>query len=242
MCQSSGCRAMVSAKKSATSCIMATKPARPGRGMTRSPMMITMPRSVNWQTAGSRVAPVRRARIAGPAGMVIGKPRQATGTPVPVRSRSARQTDHPAALDCLDQRGEYTRVAMREHLQTETFAEGDEVCKFAIRQLLSDRGHGHSGDARPSTCEIPVPAVRQRDNSSGPRVSIPNGRLVDRCDTKPNLGFRPVRQSEHFIEGAEVGGQGGAQQVLSDRRTSGLHQVADAACERAGRSAATPPS
>jgi len=115
---------------------------------------------------------------------------------------------------------------MGKHLQTETFAEGDEVSKFAIRQLLSDRGDGHSGDAGPSTCQIPVPAVRQRDNGSGSCVSIPNCRLVDRGDTTPDLSFRPVRQCKHFIEGAEVGRQSSAHQVLSHRRTGGLHQVA----------------
>src|SRR5687768_16432046 len=93
MCQSSGWFAIVSAKKSATSCIIATRPSLPRRCTIGSPMMIDMPFLVNWQTAGSRAAPVRRATIAGPAGMVMGCPRQDTGTPVPDRSRSAsRQT------------------------------------------------------------------------------------------------------------------------------------------------------
>ena len=72
MCQSSGRAAIVRAKKSATSWVMATSPSRPGRARTTSPKTIDIPSSVNWQTAGISAAPDRRATIAGPAGMVIG--------------------------------------------------------------------------------------------------------------------------------------------------------------------------
>ena len=173
MCQSSGCLAIVSPKKSATSCIIATRPSLPWRVGISSPMMIAIPRSLNWQTAGSRAAPVRRATIAGPAGMVIALPspqhRDTRSGEIPIRQKA----NHALAMDRVDESGKYVGVALGEYLHAETFAKGEEGGELVSRQLLDDRRDGHAGHTGPGAGQIPVPAVRQGDDSARSRVRLP---------------------------------------------------------------------
>src|SRR5690606_34353576 len=100
MCQSSGRWSSSVAKKSQTSWVISTRPARPGRCGTGSPSTTSSPGPPNRVSAGMSAAPLRRATTAGPAGRVIATGpdgvRQRTGSPVPARSRSPiRQTIRP---------------------------------------------------------------------------------------------------------------------------------------------------
>ena len=116
MCQSSGCLAIVSAKKSATSCIIAISPSLPWRGAIGSPMMIAMPSSAELANGGQQGcsgAPgnYRRAGWHGD-GMPSPGHRYAGSRQVPIR----QQADDPSAMDRVDECGEGGRVAMGDHL------------------------------------------------------------------------------------------------------------------------------
>ena len=110
---------------------------------------------------------------------------------------------------------------MGDHLQAEAFPEGNEGRVVRIGELLGDGSYRHSGHAGPGTCQIPVAAVRQGDDSSGSCISVSHGGLVDGADSTLNLGFGPSGQREHLVEVAQVRLQRGAHEVAVDGRSGG---------------------
>jgi hypothetical protein len=55
---------------------------------------------------------------------------------------------------------------MGEHLHSKAFPKGEEGCELLGRQLLDHCRHRHSGYAGPGSCQIPIAAVRQRNDSA----------------------------------------------------------------------------
>src|SRR3954471_21442393 len=105
MCQSSGCAAIEVVNASATACMaVATRSlSRPGPSTgTSGEKTSRQPRPVNWQTAGTRAAPVWAASSAAPPGIVACRPKKETGTPPLPRFRStSRQVTPPSASHSL---------------------------------------------------------------------------------------------------------------------------------------------
>src|SRR5215218_7804384 len=115
---------------------------------------------------------------------------------------------------------------MRDNLQAEALSEGNEGRVVRIGELLGYGYHRHSGNAGPSTCQIPVAAVRQGDDSSGSCVSVSYCRLVDDANSTLNLGFGPCGQCEHLVEAAQVRVERGKHEGPVNGRSGGQCQIA----------------
>ena len=206
---------------------MATSPSRPGRARDRIAEDDRHPASgCTGRPPGISAAPLRRATIAGPAGMVIGWPAQRTGTPGPLEVAIGEQADQPAPPDREDQFGDRRGIAVGQHLHPEPLPEGDEVGVLGVGQLLGDGGHRHPGEAGPGSGQIPVAAVRQRDDRSGAGVRGPQHGLVDRRDPAADVIARPAGQGQHLAEVAQIGGDRAPQQIVVGRAAGQHRQVA----------------
>ena len=115
---------------------------------------------------------------------------------------------------------------MRDHLQAEACPKREEVCVLSIRELLGDGRHRHSGRACPGSCQVPVAAVRQRDDNSGSCVGSSDHRLVDGGDAPLDLGLGPSGQRQHLVEVAQVGLQRGPNKLRMDGRSRRQRQIA----------------
>ena len=157
--------------------------------------------------------------------MVTRWPAHRTDTPRPGRSRSpSRQTSRPARTAAISSaitagsRWDSTRIPSRSRKR-------DESGELWSSELLGHGGDRHPGELGVRAGEVPVAAVRKRDDGTGARVRRPHAGLVDRLDPGEYLSRRPAGECEHLVHVAQVGADRRPGQPVVDRLTGGQGQV-----------------
>ena len=133
------------------------------------------------RVTGHSAAPVARASAAGPAGILVVSPKNSTGTPLSVRSRSATRHTIPPDLSRRSRPPKVPAAAgEREHFH----ADGLAVAQPALEELLRLEPLGDGGEAvadgrGPGTRMVPVPHVRKRQDDAAARGErVPQHLLV----------------------------------------------------------------